>query len=90
MRKFIIPKKSIRSIEKLKNKGHDKRHKMAEQAASRYDLVAPLTWAQRRDGEPLKRVFERAAIGLILPYAPCVAELCLSSDGAAFGSLTQT
>ena len=37
---------------KLKNKGHDKRHKMAEQAASRNDLVAPLTWAQR-----LKRVF---------------------------------
>jgi hypothetical protein len=36
----------------LKNKGHDKRHKMAEQAASRNDLVAPLTWAQR-----LKRVF---------------------------------
>lgn len=37
---------------KPQNKGHDKRHKMAEQAASRNDLVAPLTWAQR-----LKRVF---------------------------------
>ena len=52
MRKFIVPKKSTRSVMKLKNKGHDKRHKMAEQAASRNDLVAPLTWAQR-----LKRVF---------------------------------
>ena len=44
--------REARSVMKLKNKGHDKRHKMAEQAASRNDLVAPLTWAQR-----LKRVF---------------------------------
>ena len=27
----------------ISNKGHDKRHKMAEQAASRNDLVAPST-----------------------------------------------
>ena len=52
MRKFIVPKKSTRSIKKLKNKGDDKRHKMAEEAASRNELIAPLTWAQR-----LKRVF---------------------------------
>ena len=48
------------------------------------------TWAQRRDGEPLKRVFERAAIGLIFPCAHCVVVPSVSSDGAAFGSLTQT
>ena len=61
-----------------------------EEAVSRNELVAPLTWAQRRDGEPLKRVFERAAIGSILPSALGAAELCESSDGAAFGSLIQT
>ena len=57
---------------------------------SRNELVAPLTWAQRRDGEPLKSVFERAAIGSILPSALGAAELCESSDGAAFELLIQT
>ena len=52
MRKFIVPKKSTRSIKKLKNEGDDKRHKIAQEAASRNELIAPLTWAQR-----LKRVF---------------------------------
>ena len=56
-----------------------------EEAVSRNELVAPLTWAQR-----LKRIFERAAIGSILPSALGAAVLCESSDGAAFGSLIQT
>jgi hypothetical protein len=89
IRKLIVPKNNKR-LKKVEDKGDDKKHNVAEEAASRNELVAPLTWAQRRDGEPLKRVFERAAIGSILPYAPCVAELCVLSDGAAFGSLTQT
>ena len=48
MRKLIIPKNSKR----VKRKKDNKRHKTAEQAGSRDELVAPLTWAQR-----LKRVF---------------------------------
>ncbi len=39
-------------MKKVEDKGDDKKHKMAEEAASRDELVAPLTWAQR-----LKRVF---------------------------------
>jgi len=48
---LIVPKKNI-PIEKVKNKGDDKRHKTAEELASSVELNAPLTWAQR-----LKRVF---------------------------------
>jgi len=39
-------------VKKVEYKGDDKNHKMAEESASRHELVAPLTWAQR-----LKRVF---------------------------------
>ena len=48
MRKLIIPKNSKR----VNRKKDSKKHKTAEQAGSRDELVAPLTWAQR-----LKRVF---------------------------------
>ncbi len=52
LRKLIVPKSSKKSFKKPKNKRDDRKHKTAEQAASRDELVAPLTWAQR-----LKRVF---------------------------------
>ena len=81
----MVPKRNKRLIKKVKDKGEDKAHTKVEKTASLDDLVAPLTWAQR-----LKRVFKRAAIGLILAYAPCVVVPHRSSDGAAFGSLTQT
>jgi hypothetical protein len=71
----------------VRGKENSKPDKMSEfeEAVSRNELVAPLTWAQR-----LKRVFERAAIGSILLSALGAAELCEASDGAAFGSLIQT
>ena len=81
MRTLIVPKNNQRLFKKVKDKEDAKRHKTAEQAASRHELVAPLTWAQR-----LKRVFERAALGLILPCAPCVAVPC----GLSLTSLIQT
>jgi hypothetical protein len=52
LRKLIVPKSSKKAFKKPKNKGDDRKHKTAEQAGSRDELVAPLTWAQR-----LKRVF---------------------------------
>ena len=52
IRKLIVPKNSKRLVKKVKDKGDDKKHQMAEETASRNKLVAPLTWAQR-----LKRVF---------------------------------
>jgi hypothetical protein len=55
LRKLIIPK----STKRVRGKENSKPDKMSEfeEAVSRNELVAPLTWAQRRDGEPLKRVF---------------------------------
>jgi hypothetical protein len=50
-RKQIVPKNNKR-LKKVEDKGGNKTHKMAEEAASRNELIAPLTWAQR-----LKRVF---------------------------------
>ncbi len=81
MRKLIVPKNSKRSVKKIDGREESKTYKTAKESANQDELVAPLTWAQR-----LKRVFERAAIGLISPYAPCVAGLCGSSPI----SLTQT
>jgi hypothetical protein len=52
LRKLIVPKNCKRSFKNPKGKEHDKKHKTPEQATSREELVAPLTWAQR-----LKRVF---------------------------------
>ncbi len=86
MRKLIVPTKRKKTNSKLDQNEWTSIAK-SEPAD---ELIAPLTWAQRRDGEPLKRVFERAEIGLISPCARCVAAPCVSSDGAAFGSLTQT
>ena len=53
MRKLIIPKRSRR----VKRKEVIKTDKTFEDATSQDELMAPLSWAQRRDGEPLKRVF---------------------------------
>jgi very-short-patch-repair endonuclease len=50
IRKLIVPKNNKRLVKKVEKKED-------EEAASRDELAAPLTWAQRRDGEPLKRVF---------------------------------
>jgi ribosomal protein S27E len=52
MRKLIVPKRSKKFIKKVQEKEDSKTHNTAEQAASRDELVAPLTWSQR-----LKRVF---------------------------------
>ena len=52
IRKLIVPKNNKRLVKKVENKGDDKKHKVDEEAASRDELVAPLTWAQR-----LMRVF---------------------------------
>ena len=82
MRKLIVPAKRKKTKSKLdQNEGKSIAKPEAED-----DLIAPLTWAQRRSGEPLKRVFERAAIGLIFPCTHCVAAPCVSSPI----SLTQT
>ena len=70
MRKLIVPK----SRKTVKRKGDSKTHKSVEELASQDELIAPLTWAQR-----LKRVFERAALGLTLPYALFVEGLCALS-----------
>jgi len=86
IRKLIVPKNSIRSFKKAKGKEKSTIYKTPEELTKRDELVAPLTWAQRRSGEPLKRVFERAAIGLILACAHCVVAPCASSPT----SLTQT
>ena len=72
MRKLIVPKSS--TTVKRAREEHSKTHKMAEEAARRDELVAPLTWAQR-----LKRVFDGAAVESTLPNAPCVAAPCASS-----------
>jgi hypothetical protein len=40
-------------------------------------LIAPLSWAQRRDGKPLKRVFKRASIGLIFRFVLYAAVPCV-------------
>jgi hypothetical protein len=80
MRKLIVPKNSKRSVKKIEGREESKTYKTAKGSANQDELVAPITWAQR-----LKRVFERAAIGLILPYAPCVAGLC----GLSLTSLIQ-
>ena len=74
MRTLIVRKRSKQFIKKLQKKKDSKTHKTAEQAASRDEIVALLTQTQRRDGEPLKGVFERAAIGLTLPYAPLTGD----------------
>jgi hypothetical protein len=74
MRKLIVPKNSKRSVKKIEGREESKTYKTPKESANQDELVAPLTWAQR-----LERVFERAALGLILPYAPCVAGLCGSS-----------
>jgi hypothetical protein len=58
----------------------NKTRKKPEESAKRDELVAPLTWAQR-----LKRVFDGAAFGLILPCAQYAAAPCGSSPT----SLTQ-
>ncbi|MBT6569617.1 MAG: hypothetical protein HON21_03150 [Gammaproteobacteria bacterium] len=82
MRKLIAPTKR----KKTKSKLDQNECTSIAKSESADELIAPLTWAQRRDGEPLKRVFERAAIGLIFPCARCVAAPCVSSPT----SLTQT
>ena len=81
VRKLIAPTKR----KKTNSKVDQNECKPIAKAESVAELIAPLTWAQRRDGEPLKRVFERAAIGLIFPCAHCVVVPSVSSDGAAFG-----
>jgi hypothetical protein len=43
---MIVPKRNEKTFKKLKNKGDDRKHKTAEQAASRDELVAPLSWPQ--------------------------------------------
>ncbi len=74
IRKLIVPKNNKRLVKKVEDKGDDKKHKMAEEAASRDELVAPLTWAQR-----LKRVFNIDGAAFGLPYALFVGGLCASS-----------
>jgi len=43
---MIVPKRNEKTFKKRKNKGDDRKHKTAEQAASRDELVAPLSWPQ--------------------------------------------
>ena len=57
IRKLIVPKNNKTLAKKIERKEDDKEHKIAAEAMTREELIAPLTWAQRRDGEPLKRVF---------------------------------
>ena len=52
IRKLVVPKNNKRLAKKIEDKGDDKKHKMAAEAVTRDELIAPLTWAQR-----LKRVF---------------------------------
>ncbi len=47
-----MPKNNKRPVKKVEDKGDGTKHKMAVEAVSRDELIAPLTWAQR-----LKRVF---------------------------------
>ena len=81
MRKLIVRKRSKQFIKKLQKKEDSKTHKTAEQAASRDKIVALLTKTQRRNGEPLKGVCERAAIGLTLPYAPLTGTMRVIAGG---------
>ena len=60
----------------MKRKEDSKTHKSVEELAIQDELIAPLTWAQRRNREPLKRVFERASLGWTLPYALFAEGLC--------------
>jgi hypothetical protein len=53
VRKLIVPTKRQKTNSKIDQ--HDCKSIAKPEAAA--DLIAPLTWAQRRSGEPLKRVF---------------------------------
>jgi hypothetical protein len=53
MRKLIVPTKCKRT--KLKVDQNDCKSIAKPESAD--ELITPLTWAQRRSGEPLKRVF---------------------------------
>ena len=57
IRKLIVPKNRTRSFKKAQGKEQSTIYKTPEEFTKRNELVAPLTWAQRRNGEPLKRVF---------------------------------
>tara|TARA_B100000497_G_scaffold95460_1_gene107073 strand:- start:88 stop:336 length:249 start_codon:yes stop_codon:yes gene_type:complete len=54
MRKLIVPTKR----EKTKSKLDQNECTSIAKSASADELIAPLTWAQRRSGEPLKGVFK--------------------------------
>jgi hypothetical protein len=53
MRKLIVPTKR----NKTKSKLDQNEWKSMAKSESADELIAPLNWAQRRSGEPLKRVF---------------------------------
>jgi len=53
MRKLVVPTKR----KKTKPKLDQNECKSIAKSEAADELIAPLTWAQRRDGEPLKRVF---------------------------------
>jgi hypothetical protein len=53
MRKLIVPTKR----QKTKSKLDQNECKSIAKSESADELIAPLTWGQRRCGEPLKRVF---------------------------------
>ena len=57
IRKLIVPKNGTRFYKKAKGKEESTIYKTPEEPTKRDKLVAHLTWPQRRDGEPLKRVF---------------------------------
>jgi len=54
MRKLIVPTKR----EKTKSKLDQNECTSIAKSTSADELIAPLTWAQRRSGEPLKGVFK--------------------------------
>jgi hypothetical protein len=51
MRILTVPRK----CHKIKTKTDQSEHKLAAELGAADQLIAPLTWAQRRDGEPIKR-----------------------------------
>jgi hypothetical protein len=76
-RKIVVPTKR----KKTKSKLDQNECKSIAKSESADELIAPLTWGQRRSGEPLKRVFN-----IDISVAHCVAVPCVSSPT----SLTQT
>jgi len=51
-----VQKNNKRLVKKFEKQGANKKHKMAEEAVNRDEIVAPLTWAQR-----LRNVFNMMA-----------------------------